>query len=164
MTSLFHGGPVLLALALLYLACFAYFGVRLSLSDARSHRLPNRLVLRWAIASALLLVAIAVASGQLAGLLWALLGMLLLGGAYLLLSLTGRGAMGMGDVKLAAVLGLNLGYFSLSLLLLATVLAFVAASMAVLAGVALRKLHMKSQVPFGPFMVLGAGMALLVAP
>jgi leader peptidase (prepilin peptidase)/N-methyltransferase len=72
--------------------------------------------------------------------------------------------MGMGDVKLAGVLGLNLGYFSLGSLLLATLFAFVSASLVVLGGMLLRKLSMKSHVPFGPFMILGAAIALGMTP
>lgn len=89
--------------------------------------------------------------------------MLLLGGGYLLISLISAGAMGMGDVKLAGVLGLNLGYYSLPALFLATLLTFVLATFWVIGGVIVRKLTLKSAVPFGPFMVIGAFAVLLVA-
>ena len=69
----------------------------------------------------------------------------------------------MGDVKLAAMLGLNHGYYSLSSLFLATLLTFVAATCWVFGGVAARKLTLKSAVPFGPFMILGAFAVLLMA-
>lgn len=66
-------------------------------------------------------------------------------------------------MKLASVLGLNLAYFSLPSLFLATLLAFVMAALFVLGGTILRRLTLKSAVPFGPFMILGALIALGVA-
>lgn len=164
MLALFGGEPLLVITALAYAACFLYFGVHLTLIDIAQHRLPNRLVAGWALASIPFLLAFSIHSGDWRALLFAVLGAALLGAAYLMMSLLGRGAMGMGDVKLAGVLGLNLGYFSLGSLLLATVLAFVTASLVVLTGVMLRKLSMKSMVPFGPFMILGALLALGMAP
>lgn len=164
MMALMQGGTLLQIVTVAYLGCFVYFSVRLSLSDIRQHRLPNRQVLAWVLSSVPFLLAFGLLTGNYQAWLFALLGALLLGGAYLLLSLLGRGAMGMGDVKLATVLGLNLGYFSLAALALATVLAFVSASLVVLAGVLLGRLTLRSRVPFGPFMILGAVLALGVTP
>ncbi|WP_054821269.1 prepilin peptidase [Arthrobacter sp. JCM 19049] len=146
LAALWTDGPWLRMAGVAYVLCFLYFGTRLSLSDIAVHRLPNRLVARWAGASAALLLLISVLRGNVVDLLWAGLGLLLLGGGYLLIAVLGRGAMGMGDVKLAGVLGLNLGYFSLGSLLLATLFAFVTASLVVLGGMLLRKLSMKSHV------------------
>ena len=81
----------------------------------------------------------------------------------LLVSVVSSGALGMGDVKLSSVLGLNLAYFSLASLFLATLLAFVMATLFVLLGTILRRLTLKSAVPFGPFMIIGALIALFVA-
>lgn len=160
--QLFHQGVPLQIAAVAYLGCFAFFAVSLSVADIRFHRLPNRLVLGWAVATVPLLLTISMLRADYVPLLLALLSGLLLGGGYLLLSLFGRGAMGMGDVKLAAVLGMNLGYFSMGALLLATMLAFVSASIVVLFGILVRRLTLRSRVPFGPFMILGAALALLM--
>ncbi|WP_404289560.1 prepilin peptidase [Glutamicibacter arilaitensis] len=149
-------------LLMLFCACFLSFGVALAVADVKSHRLPNRLLLRWAVASVLLLLALSAVRAEFMPLLWALLGAIILGGAYLVLALISRGSMGMGDVKLAAVLGLNLGYFSLSALFVGSVFAFVLASLVVLVGIIARKLTAKSAVAFGPFMILGAALALLM--
>ncbi|PQZ98331.1 prepilin peptidase [Arthrobacter sp. MYb211] len=149
-------------LLMLFCACFLGFGVSLAVADVKSHRLPNRWLLRWAAASALLLLGLSAVRAAYMPLLWALLGAVILGGAYLVLALVSRGSMGMGDVKLAAVLGLNLGYFSLPALFVGSVFAFVLASLVVLAGIIARKLTAKSAVAFGPFMILGAALALLM--
>lgn len=144
----------------LFAVSFLGFGTLLAGADIKEHRLPNRWLLRWMVVSGLLLIALSIVRGHYHPLLNAGLGALILGGAYLLLALISRGAMGMGDVKLAAVLGLNLGYFSLSALFLASIFAFVVASLVVLIGMFAGKLNAKSAVAFGPFMILGAALAL----
>ena len=82
------------------------------------------------------------------------------GGALLLLMplLVGRAGVGMGDVKLAFLLGLVLGE-GVMLAILVAALAVLPVALALLArhgGAALRM-----GVPFGPFLALGAVVALL---
>lgn len=161
--SVAQESPVSAALVLLQLACFLGFGVLLAKQDMVTHRLPNRLVASWLAASLAVIALLGIFRSDLHGVLMGLLGLLLLGGGYLLLTLASGGAMGMGDVKLAGVLGLNLGYYSLPSLFFATLLAFVLATLWVIGGVAARKLTLKSAVPFGPFMLIGSFIALLMA-
>ncbi|MGO3715470.1 prepilin peptidase [Glutamicibacter arilaitensis] len=161
--SIAQESPVSAALVLLQLACFLGFGVLLAKQDMATHRLPNRLVASWLAASLAVIALLGIFRSDLHGVLMGLLGLLLLGGGYLLLTLASGGAMGMGDVKLAGVLGLNLGYYSLPSLFFATLLAFVLATLWVIGGVVARKLTLKSAVPFGPFMLIGSFIALLMA-
>lgn len=82
------------------------------------------------------------------------------GGMFLLAALARPGGMGMGDVKLAAVLGLFLGgtvaVALMTALLLGTVVgAIVIARVGAAAG-------RKTAVPFGPFLALGGVVAVLV--
>jgi leader peptidase (prepilin peptidase)/N-methyltransferase len=82
-------------------------------------------------------------------------------GFLLLAALARPGGMGMGDVKLAGVMGLYLG----SSVLPALLIAFLAGSlygglMMARHGVAARKMG----VPFGPFLAVGGLMALLAGP
>jgi leader peptidase (prepilin peptidase)/N-methyltransferase len=82
-------------------------------------------------------------------------------GFLLLAALARPGGMGMGDVKLAGVMGLYLG----SSVLPALLIAFLAGSlyggvMMARHGVAARKMG----VPFGPFLAVGGLIALLVGP
>lgn len=161
--SVAQESPVSAALVLLQLACFLGFGVLLAKQDMVTHRLPNRLVASWLAASLAVIALLGIFRSDLHGVLMGLLGLLLLGGGYLLLTLASGGAMGMGDVKLAGVLGLNLGYYSLPSLFFATLLAFVLATLWVIGGVLARKLNLKSAVPFGPFMLIGSFIALLMA-
>jgi leader peptidase (prepilin peptidase) / N-methyltransferase len=85
-------------------------------------------------------------------------------GAFLFLlvaALVYPGGMGMGDVKLAGVMGLYLG----SSVLPALLVAFLSGS---LVGITLMARHganaRKMGVPFGPFLALGGIVALLVGP
>jgi leader peptidase (prepilin peptidase)/N-methyltransferase len=84
-------------------------------------------------------------------------------GAFLLVAaLAYPGGMGMGDVKLAAVLGLCLGASVAVALLVALVLG-VGVGMTVIArrGAAVGR---KTAIPFGPFLAVGALVAVFVGP
>ncbi|HSV31733.1 MAG TPA: A24 family peptidase [Atribacteraceae bacterium] len=65
--------------------------------------------------------------------------------------------MGFGDVKLAGAIGLFLG---LSWTVLAILLSFLSGAVVGILLIALRKKTLKDAVPFGPFLALGAVVAL----
>ncbi|MBS3939172.1 MAG: prepilin peptidase [Peptococcaceae bacterium] len=69
-----------------------------------------------------------------------------------------RGGMGFGDVKLVGLIGLYLG---LSLTLLSLFLAFVLGAAVGLTLILLRLKKGKSALPFGPFLALGAYLAMV---
>lgn len=84
------------------------------------------------------------------------------GGFLLIVALLRPGGMGMGDVKLAAVMGLFLGLSVIPALLIA----FVSGS---LVGVAIilkrgHKLGAKTAIAFGPFLAFGAIVACFAGP
>jgi leader peptidase (prepilin peptidase)/N-methyltransferase len=70
--------------------------------------------------------------------------------------------MGMGDVKLAGVLGLFLGR-SVAVAVLAGVLAATLVGAIVMARVGVAR-GRKTALPFGPFLALGGVLALLAGP
>ena len=84
------------------------------------------------------------------------------GGFLLVFALAYPRGMGMGDVKLAAVLGLYLGR-SVGVALLVGVLAGTIVGIGVMARVGVAK-GRKTAVPFGPFLALGGIVALFVGP
>ncbi|NKX53259.1 prepilin peptidase [Arthrobacter mobilis] len=138
-------------------------GARLSWIDARTHRLPNRIVFpAYAVASALLSTA-ALAAGDLARLWGVAAGGAVLWAFYFLVRFIHPAGMGFGDVKLAGVLGMYLGYLGFGQLLWATLAAFALGGLYGLLLLALRRGTLKSAIPFGPFMVLGAIAAMLPA-
>jgi leader peptidase (prepilin peptidase) / N-methyltransferase len=82
------------------------------------------------------------------------------GGLLLLAALAYPGGMGMGDVKLAAVLGLFLGRAVAAAVVIA-LLAGVLAGAAIIARKGAQE-GRKTAVPFGPFLALGAVAAVFV--
>lgn len=79
-------------------------------------------------------------------------------GTMFAIYLLARGGMGLGDVKLAALIGLYLGP---AMTLLAVVLGFIAGSIAGLSLVLARRKALKDRIPFAPFLALGAVAAML---
>lgn len=80
------------------------------------------------------------------------------GGAFALLAALRRGALGMGDVKLAALIGMMTGFpWVLQALVLGVVLGGVGAAVALISRVRTGRQYM----PYGPYLVAGSLMTLL---
>lgn len=154
--------PTLVAAVLAAAAMLLFLAnaVRLSIIDFRSHLLPNRILGPWFISAAVLLGAAAVLAGEPTLLLRMVLGAVILFTGYLLLHLAVPAGMGLGDVKLAAVLGLYLGFVSYPHLFWATALAFMIGALFSLVLILARRASSRTAVAFGPFMLAGAAIAL----
>lgn len=88
----------------------------------------------------------------------ALLSALGAAGFFLFIFLVSRGsAMGFGDVKLAFLMGLFLGWPNI---LVALFTAFLSGAIVGIILILLKKKGMKSEVPFGPFLISGTFFAL----
>ena len=124
--------------------------------DLEHRVIPNRILAPGAVLA--VVVTAIVRPEQLAESLIAATGAL----AFLLVAaLAYRGGMGMGDVKLAGVMGLYLGLSIVPALAVAVLAgSLVGVAMIVRDGPAARK----SGVPFGPFLALGGCTALLAGP
>jgi len=140
-------------LAFLYLAGMS---VALALIDLDTHSLPNSIVLPSYGVGALLLSAAGIATTNYSGLVRAGLGMAILWSLYLLMTLIYPGGMGFGDVKLAGVLGLYLGYLSWGALVTGAFAAFILGGAFSIALLVSRRVDRKSGIPFGPWMLVGA--------
>jgi leader peptidase (prepilin peptidase)/N-methyltransferase len=148
---------VLALVAFLYLAAIS---VALAFIDLESHRLPNAIVLPAYLVGVALLGASALVSGSLPALATAGIGMAALFLLYFALTVAYPGGMGFGDVKLAGVLGLYLGYLGWGEL---AVGAFAAFALGGIFGIALliaRRAKRKSRIPFGPWMLAGAWVGI----
>ena len=144
--------------AYLYLAAI---GVALWMIDLDVKRLPNAIVLpSYPVAAALLTVA-AAATGNWGDLLRAGIAMAALYGFYFLLAFIYPAGMGFGDVKLAGVLGLYLGYLGWAEVVAGGFLGFLFGGVVGVVLMAAQKAGRKSQIPFGPFMLAGALVAIL---
>ena len=151
-------------MALVALVHVALLGVGgwLAVIDARTHRLPNRIVLPTLAALLLLLLIDAVATMRSGQLIRALIGMLILGGFYLVLRMISRSGMGGGDVKLAAVIGLVLGWHGWQELAIGAASAFVLGALFALALLLLRRADGATRIAFGPWMIAGALVGVVV--
>ncbi len=109
-----------LALILPALLVFAAAASVLTLVDLAEKRLPNAVIFPTLGAVAVLLVPPTWASGEWAALLGAAAGAAAMFAVYFLLALISPSSMGMGDVKLALVIGLLLGWFGLNAWLVGT--------------------------------------------
>ncbi|KJL45958.1 Type 4 prepilin-like proteins leader peptide-processing enzyme [Microbacterium hydrocarbonoxydans] len=138
-------------------------GVWLLVIDIRTHRLPNRIVLPTLLAVVLLAVLDAVAMGESGALVRALWGLVILGGFYALLRIASRAGMGGGDVKLAALIGVVLGWHSWTALAVGAASAFVLAALYALALIALRRATGSTRIAFGPWMIIGAVLGVAIA-
>ena len=143
--------------AYLYLASIA---VALALIDIDTHRLPNTIVLpSYAVVPILLLVASA-PSGDWGALVRAGLAGAALWLAYAVMWFAYPSGMGFGDVKLAGVLGMLLGWLGWGALVVGAFSAFLVGGAFALALLVLRRAGRKSGIPFGPWMLLGAGVGI----
>lgn len=173
--------PIGFWLALAACAYFAVMAVRLTVIDVRHHLLPNRIVFpSYAVAGVLLLGAAAAFWLQPGGegrnasdagaVLFGLPGLAVVAGAavlwifYFILRAVYPQGMGFGDVKLAGVLGLYLGYLGWGHVFAGTFAAFLLGGLWGIFLVVSRKGSLKSAIPFGPFMLAGAAAAMLLLP
>lgn len=135
--------------------------VVLSFIDLEHKLLPNRVVLPSIVAGIGLLAVTAYAGPGAGAWIRALLAGAASFGFFLLLAIISPRGMGMGDVKLAPVLGMAMGYFSWPRVFVGFFLSFVFGAVGGVALIAARRAGMKSEVPFGPFMALGTSAAIL---
>ena len=147
------------------LPAYLYLGaisVALAMIDIDVHRLPNAIVLpSYGVVAVLLLLPTAV-TGEWDQLLRAVLGGLVLFAFYFLLAFIYPAGMGFGDVKLAGVLGVYLGWLGWGVLLIGGFFGFLLGGVMGGALMVVRKAGRKSKIPFGPFMLAGALIAILV--
>ncbi|MBT1001042.1 A24 family peptidase [Paenarthrobacter sp. DKR-5] len=134
----------------------------LSRIDLHSKLLPNRISGFVFIAGLVLFSFAAILRGELSNLIRALAGASLLLILYVILRLISPRSIGMGDVKLAPTVGLYSGYLGWNALGLAVLLGFLAGGAVSLALVLAGKAGRKAKVPFGPSMLAGTVLAILL--
>ncbi len=142
--------------ALLPLVYLAAVTPRLCWIDIVEHRLPNRLVVPGYLAGMLGVLAAWAGADD------SPLSPLAVAAAYLcfMLMLSVTGDLGMGDVKLAGVLGLTLGMVGLEAALLGPVLGFLSGGIASVLLLIAGKTGRRSRIPFGPFLLAGFWAAI----
>ncbi len=148
-----------LVFALIGPAYLVAVGWPLARTDIREYRLPNRLVLPG--------FAYSLVGQLLAGVLgnWQLIQALALGLATFALGLFAntRQVLGMGDVKLAALISLNLGWFAPIYAGVALVGALALAGATALGAVSLGRNVLGKRIALGPYLLAGFALALMLA-
>jgi leader peptidase (prepilin peptidase) / N-methyltransferase len=128
----------------------------IALIDLRHRIIPNKLTYPALILFAVLIL-LAWLIGDAADPVKAVLGLLLYGGILFIVAAVSRG-MGMGDVKLAAVIGLVFGSLGLRFVGVAAASAIVLGGLGAVGALAMGK-GRKSAIPFGPYLAAGAVVA-----
>ncbi len=142
----------------LYLASV---GLALAAIDLDTKRLPNTLTLPSYVVLGLLFLLPTTADGDWSAYLRAWLAAATLFGFYFLLAVIYPSGMGFGDVKLAGVLGLALGWLGWGELVVGGFLGFLLGALLGGGLMLIHKAGRKSKIPFGPFMLLGALLAIV---
>jgi leader peptidase (prepilin peptidase)/N-methyltransferase len=144
------------------LLLFVWLLVVVAVIDLHTRRIPNRLTYPLIPALLVLLTTAALLEGT----PWVAVRVVVAGlvsfGLLLVMALINPRGMGMGDVKLAAFIGLGLGYVGWWHVWLGLFLGFlgggVIAALLLARGLRTRKDH----IPFGPWLAAGAIVALLI--
>lgn len=140
---------------------FAASGIALALIDHDTRRLPTPIILTgYGVAVALFTVACLLGADW-----WALLragiGMAALYGFYLLLSLVRAGGMGGGDIRLAGLVGFQLGWLGWGPLTVGAFAAFIFGGVFGIALLATKRAGRTTAMPFGPWIIAGAWFGVL---
>ncbi len=136
-----------------------YSGALLAAVDIAVRRLPTPVIAVAAAAVFVILAAEAAMTADGRRLVVAAAAGAALGGGYLLLALIGGSGMGLGDVRLAALLGTALGTLGWDAVLLGAVLPYLLAAPAALIRLVRRD---GNRLAFGPYLVAGALATLLL--
>ena len=161
---------------LLYVLVYHHFGLSIqgvvfallvtslliiSFIDLAHKIIPDVITLPGIVAGILissLVTLVGLDNSALIGLGSAALGVVLGGGLFFLVAVLSRGGMGGGDIKLIAMIGAFLGWRAV----LVTI--FLGALSGAIVGIGLMLLHKKGRkdpLPFGPFLALGALLAMV---
>jgi leader peptidase (prepilin peptidase)/N-methyltransferase len=144
--------------AFLYLGAV---GIALALIDVAVKRLPDVLTLpSYVVGPVLLAAAVPFGSATLGDLGRALTGLAVFYAFYFVLVLAYPRGMGFGDVKLAGVLGLYTAWLGWGSFAVALAGGFLLGGVWSIGLVVLRRAGRGSAIPFGPFMLLGAAVAV----
>ena len=144
--------------AYLYLVAI---GVALALIDIDVHRLPNKIVLPSYVVVPVLLTIASLGNDDWNALLRAGIGGAAVYAVYFLLRLAYPQGMGFGDVKLAGILGMYLAWLGWGQLAVGAFLGFLLGGIVGGALMVANRANRKSKLPFGPFMIAGAHLAVL---
>jgi leader peptidase (prepilin peptidase)/N-methyltransferase len=137
---------------------FVAVTVTLTLTDLDTKLIPNRILFPGTVVGLVLLMGGAIVEGG--PILRPLVGGAIYFGLLFVLALIARGGFGFGDVKLAFMLGLFTSFQSWDTLIVAILAAFLLGGFVSAFLVVFRIRSRKDAIPFGPYLVVGAYIAI----
>ena len=148
---------------LLWLVPLTPVAVALSVIDWHTRLLPRVVVLPATVAAIVVVTAVGLATGERDALVRALIAMVVARSFFWVLWFVRSAGMGFGDVRLAAPVGLVLGWEGWGPLAVGLWTGFLAFAVPALALIVVRRDRtlLKRSFPFGPFMVIGAFVGLV---
>jgi leader peptidase (prepilin peptidase)/N-methyltransferase len=147
------------------LIAFCVFGAALVAQvwiDLREQRLPREISYTALAISAPILTIAALVNDEPERIWQAALGAGIAVALMALIYYGSRGGMGIGDVHLAPLLGLHLGYLNPGIVPIGLFLGFFLGAVVGVAAMALGSAGRKTKLPFGPFLAAGAVLAVFV--
>jgi leader peptidase (prepilin peptidase) / N-methyltransferase len=163
----FEHAPALLIIGYLFLGAVL---VTVSAIDIACFRLPDLIVLPSFVVSVILIALESFRAGEPRRFLYALAGAGIYFGILLVLHLISPRGMGFGDVKLAAVMGLYLGWLGADfatafvLVLWALLVGAVLGSIIGISLLTIQGASRRAPIPFGPYLALGTIVVVLLTP
>lgn len=135
--------------------------VAISAVDLELYIVPNRILYPTLFLAAPLLLGAAAYDGDWTGARTAAIGGAIGFGLLLVINLVSPAGMGFGDVRLAGLIGMIVGWLSVGEVFVALFVAFLLAAVLGVLLIALGIKTRKDKVPFGPFLAGGAMLAIL---
>ncbi len=130
--------------------------------DLRTKRLPREITYTGMLLGGVALTIAALVLDEPERIWMAALGAVIALAAMWLIYVVSRGGMGDGDVRLAPLLGMYLGWLNPGIVLPGLFFGFLAGAVVGVALMALDRAGRRSAVPFGPFLALGTVVAIFV--
>lgn len=130
-------------------------------ADLHTMRIPDRCLIPGSVAVFSLLLTVSLMTGEWEQFRDATKGAVGSFMVYAGLYLIGKDQIGFGDVKFAAFIGFITNWFNQAGAITAVVLAFAGAGIAIIVAIMAKVITSKTEIPFGPWMALGA-LAVLV--
>jgi leader peptidase (prepilin peptidase)/N-methyltransferase len=130
--------------------------------DLKTKRLPREITYTGIVLGAIALTIAAVVIDEPERIWMMALGAVIALAAMWLIYAASRGGMGDGDVRLAPLLGMYLGWLNPGIVLPGLFFGFLAGAVVGVVMMALDRAGRRTAVPFGPFLALGTVVAIFV--
>jgi leader peptidase (prepilin peptidase)/N-methyltransferase len=131
--------------------------------DLACRRLPREISYPLATIVLVLVAFSALSEGEARPLVDALIGVVVTTSSMFVLYVMSRGGLGDGDVRLAPALGTAAAFGGIGVLSVTMLVSFVSAGLFVVMGLVLGRMTRSSAIPFGPFLIVGSIVAMLVS-